>query len=125
MRVLGLIPARGGSKGLPGKNIRPLAGKSLIQRAFEGAVASGVVDRIVLSTDDAEIAAVAREFGLEVPFMRPARFAGDQSPMIDVAVDHPLLRTQFEVTEIPQIPNICFFIRSGRSSCCSGESVGR
>ena len=56
MKVLGLIPARGGSKTIPDKNIKPLAGKSLIQRAFECAVAAGVLDRIILSTDSIKIA---------------------------------------------------------------------
>lgn len=86
MKILGLIPARGGSKALPGKNIRPIAGKSMIQRAFECASACREVDRVVLSTDDEQIASSAREIGLEVPFMRPAEFARDESPMIDVAV---------------------------------------
>ncbi len=86
MKVLGLIPARGGSKGVPGKNVRPLLGRSLIERAFESARASGVLDRIVLSTDDAAAAGEARRIGLEVPFLRPTEFAGDTSPMIDVAI---------------------------------------
>jgi len=86
MRVLGLIPARGGSKGVPGKNIRPLAGKSLIQRAFECAAASGVLDRIVLSTDHPAIAEAARAYGLDDCILRPAELARDESPMIDVAV---------------------------------------
>jgi len=85
LNILGLIPARGGSKGVPRKNIRPLAGKSLIARTFETAMASGVFTRIVLSTDDAEIAAHAKEVGVEVPFMRPTAFASDASPMMDVA----------------------------------------
>jgi N-acylneuraminate cytidylyltransferase len=83
MRVLGLIPARGGSKGVPGKNTRFLLGKSLVERAFETATASGVLDRIVLSTDDPAIGRVAAQLGLEVPFLRPAEFARDDSPMID------------------------------------------
>jgi CMP-N,N'-diacetyllegionaminic acid synthase len=86
MKVFGLIPARGGSKGVPGKNIRPLAGKSLVQRTFECAQESGAVDRIMLSTDDSAIAEAARGFGLEVPFLRPADLARDESPMIDVAL---------------------------------------
>jgi len=85
MTVLGLIPARGGSKGIPRKNLRRLKGQSLLERTFECAVASGVVDRLILSTDDAEIARHAEELGLEVPFMRPAEYATDESPMIDVA----------------------------------------
>lgn len=86
MKVLGLIPARGGSKGLPGKNLKLLCGKSLLQRAFESAVAAGVLDRIILSTDDQSIASHARELGLEVPFLRPPDLAGDASPMIEVAI---------------------------------------
>ncbi|MBU4460257.1 MAG: acylneuraminate cytidylyltransferase family protein [Verrucomicrobia bacterium] len=86
MRALGLIPARAGSKGVPGKNVRPLLGRSLIERAFESARASGALDRIVLSTDDEAAAAEARRIGLEVPFLRPAEFAGDASPMMDVAI---------------------------------------
>lgn len=92
-KILGLIPARGGSKGIPGKNIKPLAGKSLIQRTFESAVASGVLDRIILSTDDAEIADHACSIGLETPFLRPAKIASDESPMIDVAL-HALMTLQ-------------------------------
>ena len=86
MKVLGLIPARGGSKGIPDKNIAPLAGKSLVQRAFETGRASGVVDRIILSTDDSRIAQVAESLGLEVPFMRPAPLASDGAAMIDVVI---------------------------------------
>jgi CMP-N,N'-diacetyllegionaminic acid synthase len=87
MKVLGLIPARGGSKGIPGKNLRQLAGKSLIQRAYESAAAAGVLDRIILSTDDLEIAATGRSLGVEIPFLRPPEFARDESPMIDVVID--------------------------------------
>lgn len=90
MNILGLIPARSGSKGVPGKNIRPLAGKSLVQRAFESAAASGVLERIILSTDDLEIAEAAKGFGLESPFLRPPEFSHDKSPMIDVAI-HALM----------------------------------
>jgi CMP-N-acetylneuraminic acid synthetase len=86
VKVLGLIPARGGSKGIPGKNIRPLAGKSLVLRAYEGAVASGAIDRVILSTDDEAIAAHARGFGLDVPFLRPSELAGDTAAMIGVAL---------------------------------------
>lgn len=86
MRLLGLIPARAGSKGLPGKNTRPFAGVPLFQRAFDVAAASGVVDRIVLSTDDEATARQAEAIGLEVPCLRPAAFARDESPMIDVVL---------------------------------------
>jgi N,N'-diacetyl-8-epilegionaminate cytidylyltransferase len=79
-RVVGFIFARGGSKGVPRKNLRLLAGKPLIAHAIETVRASSLVERIVVSTDDAEIAAVANQFGAEVPFMRPPELARDNSP---------------------------------------------
>ena len=69
------ICARGGSTGVPGKNIRPLCGKPLIAWTIEQALASGLADRVLVSTDSPEIAAVARSFGAEVPFLRPAELA--------------------------------------------------
>lgn len=84
--VLALITARGGSKGLPGKNIRTLAGKPMIAWSIEAARASGVVDRVVVSTDDAEIARVARDWGAEVPFLRPAELAGDNAAHVPVVL---------------------------------------
>lgn len=80
MNVVGFIFARGGSKGLPGKNIRPLAGKPLIAWAVEHARAVNRIRRLIVSTDSESIAEVARTFGAEVPFMRPSEFAGDDSP---------------------------------------------
>ena len=82
--VLGIVPARGGSKGLPGKNVRPLAGQPLLAYAAQAAKESGVLDRIILSTDSEEIAEVGRQAGLEVPFMRPASLAADETPMAPV-----------------------------------------
>ncbi|MDX2248435.1 MAG: acylneuraminate cytidylyltransferase family protein [Bacteroidia bacterium] len=87
MKILGVIPARGGSKGVPRKNIRPLLGKSLIQWTFEEAIKCPSLDRIVLSTDDDEIARHGKEIGLEVPFLRPEHLAADTTPMIDVLTD--------------------------------------
>jgi len=90
-RVLALIPARGGSKGVPGKNLRPLAGHSLVTYAVNAARESGVVDRIVLTTDTDEIADIGRAAGAEVPFMRPPHLAADDTPMLPViqhAVEH-------------------------------------
>jgi CMP-N-acetylneuraminic acid synthetase len=75
-----LICARGGSKGVPGKNIRPLAGKPLIGHAVEQAVAVAAIGRVLVSTDSPEIAAVARDHGADVPFLRPAELARDDSP---------------------------------------------
>lgn len=83
MRLLGLVPARGGSKGLPGKNIKPLAGLPLIGWTLRAARESGVLERIVVTTDSPEIAAVATSLGSPVRWLRPAELAGDLSPSID------------------------------------------
>ncbi len=80
MKVFGFIFARGGSKGLPNKNIRDLCGKPLIAHAIEAGMKTGRLDRIVVSTDSDAIADVARRFGAEVPFMRPAELGADTSP---------------------------------------------
>lgn len=85
MRVLGIIPARGGSKGVPRKNIRLLAGKPLLAWTAEAALAAKRLTRVVLSTDDAEIAETGRRLGLEVPFLRPAELAQDHTPALPVA----------------------------------------
>lgn len=82
--VLALIPARGGSKGIPRKNLLRLAGKPLIAYSIEQARASRHITRTIVSTDDPEIAAVARDCGAEVPFMRPAELAQDWSTDLDV-----------------------------------------
>ncbi len=85
--VLALVPARGGSKGIPDKNIRPLAGRTLLEYAAEAASASAVVDRVVLSTDSERVAEAGRRAGLEVPFIRPSELAQDDTPMLPV-IDH-------------------------------------
>lgn len=84
--IIALIPARGGSKGVPRKNIRPLAGRPLIAWTIETALAVADIGRVVVSTDDAEIAALAQTFGAEAPFLRPAELAADETP------DFPVLR---------------------------------
>lgn len=83
LRVLGLIPARGGSKSIPGKNLRQVAGKPLIAWTIEAAAASRYLDRCVLSSDDPEIIEAAKLYGCEAPFRRPAQYARDDSPGID------------------------------------------
>lgn len=80
MTVIALVCARGGSKGLPDKNVRPLGGRPLISRAIDTARAVSRVDRVVVSTDSRDIASVAREAGAETPFLRPAELARDDSP---------------------------------------------
>jgi N-acylneuraminate cytidylyltransferase len=78
--IVGAIFARGGSKGVPRKNIRQLAGRPLIAHAIETAKRARTLERLIVSTDDEEIASVARQYGAEVPFMRPAALAQDDSP---------------------------------------------
>jgi CMP-N,N'-diacetyllegionaminic acid synthase len=79
VKVLGVITARGGSKGIPGKNLKPLAGKPLIAHTIDAARVSGAFDRLILSTDDAAIADAARAHGCDVPFTRPAELARDDT----------------------------------------------
>jgi CMP-N,N'-diacetyllegionaminic acid synthase len=93
--MLGVVPARGGSKGLPGKNIRPLAGLPLIAHSIRCAALCPVIDRCVVSTDSEEIAAVARAHGGEAPFLRPPELATDTAPMLGV-LQHAL-RTMEEL----------------------------
>ena len=82
MKILAIIPARGGSKGIPRKNIKPLAGKPLIAWTIEVAFKAQGIDRVIVSTEDKEIALVAKKFGAEVPFMRPLTLAQDDTPGI-------------------------------------------
>ena len=84
--VLGVIVARGGSKGLPGKNLRPLGGRPLLVHTVEAALACAALDRTVLSTEDAAIRAAGRQAGCPAPFVRPAELAGDRSSTVDVAL---------------------------------------
>lgn len=87
--VLALVPARGGSKGLPGKNIRPLCGKPLIAWTIEKALKSQYVDVVLVSTDSPEISAVAAQYGASVPFLRPPELATDTATSLSV-VNHAL-----------------------------------
>lgn len=84
--ILALVPARGGSKGVPRKNIRPLLGKPLIAWTIEEAKKSRHISRIVVSTEDREIADVAVKYGAEIPFLRPEELAKDESPTIDCVI---------------------------------------
>ena len=95
MKVLGIIPARGGSKGVPRKNVRLLCGKPLLAYTVESALASKRLTRTILSTEDAEIAAVGGRCGIEVPFLRPAELALDTSPTFPV-VQHALAEMERE-----------------------------
>ena len=82
--VLALIPARGGSKGLSGKNILPLAGKPLISWSIETAHGSKYIDKCIVSTDDKDIADVAKSYKCEIPFMRPKELSLDEAPSFPV-----------------------------------------
>ena len=93
MRVLAIIPARGGSKGVPGKNIRDLGGKPLIAHTIECALQATRVTRTVVSTDDETIAEIARQYGADVPFMRPLDLATDRALAIPV-IQHALETTE-------------------------------
>lgn len=86
MRVLCVIPARGGSKSIPRKNIRPLNGRPLLDYSIKYAKACPLVDKVVVSTDDVEIAEIAKLCGAEIPFMRPAEYA------LDDTQDYPVVR---------------------------------
>jgi len=79
MTIVAIIPARGGSKRIPRKNIRPFAGKPIVAYSIAAAAECGLFDRIVVSTDDAEIASVARDFGAETPFLRPVELSDDHT----------------------------------------------
>lgn len=85
-RILAIIPARGGSKGIPHKNIIKLAGRPLISYTIEAGVNSRYVDYVMVSTDDTDIANVSQEFGAKVPFMRPAKLATDVAKTVDVVI---------------------------------------
>ena len=98
MTLLALIPARGGSKGIPRKNIRPLCYKPLLQWSIDAALAAACVDQVVVSTDDPEIADVAKAGGAEVPFLRPAELATDTVPGIA-----PVLHA---LDQLPQVSDV-------------------
>lgn len=106
MKILGLIPARGGSKGIPGKNLISLCGKPLLQYTCEAAKGSKILTRVILSTDDQKIADAATDFGIEVPFLRPKELSEDGTPMIDV-----LLHVLAELAKLKQEPDILVLLQ--------------
>lgn len=87
-RTVAIIPARGGSKRIPRKNIRPFAGKPMIAWSIEAALASGVFDEVIVSTDDQEIADIAKAHGASVPCLRPAELSGDTAAFMPVIRYH-------------------------------------
>jgi CMP-N,N'-diacetyllegionaminic acid synthase len=89
MAIVALVPARAGSKGIPGKNIKPLCGKPLIAYTAEVIRAANIFDRAILTTESVAIAEAGRAWGLETPFLRPAELADDDTPMLDV-IEHAI-----------------------------------
>ncbi len=85
MKILGLIPARGGSKGIPDKNKKELGGKPLLQYTIEAALNSEMLDRVIFSSEDTELITLAKSLGVDVPFVRPVHLAEDSSGSLEVA----------------------------------------
>lgn len=108
--TLAVIPARGGSKGLPRKNILPLGGKPIITWTIEAALACPVIDAVLVTTDDEEIAAIARLAGVEVPFLRPSDLAGDNATMLDTVL-HAV--NKFEQANTTQVSTIVLLQPTG------------
>jgi len=100
MRVVAIIPARGGSKGIPKKNIKELNGHPLISYTVAAAIKSEVFDKIIVSTDCAEIGEYCKNLGVEVPFLRPAHLASDSAKSIDV-IEHALDFLETKQSYIP------------------------
>jgi len=114
MKVLAVISARGGSKEVPRKNVRDLGGKPLVAHMFLKAKACKNIDKVICSTDDDEIAAVARECGVEVPFVRPDELADDHAPLISVT-QHAMLEMDklgFHADIVAQLAPTCPFIKT-------------
>lgn len=114
LRVIAVISARAGSKGVPGKNLRPLGDRPLIAHMIGAAVESPLVDRVIMSTEDNRIAGVSREFGAETPFVRPPELATDLVPLVAV-VKHAMeaLDRQGDRADIVlQLAPTCPFVRT-------------
>jgi CMP-N,N'-diacetyllegionaminic acid synthase len=107
MNILAIVPARSGSQSIPNKNIRPLLGKPLMAYSIDHGLKSKYINRVVVSTDDKHYASIAREYGAEVPFLRPSEFSKNNSPDIEFFI-HAL--DWFEQDE-NYIPDICVHLR--------------
>jgi CMP-N,N'-diacetyllegionaminic acid synthase len=139
VRYLALIPARGGSKGLPGKNMRLLGAKPLLQYTLEAARRSARLDKALFSGDDEAMIALAVRLGIPAPFVRPASLAADASPMLDVALhaldwleEHESVQAENLVLLQPTCPfrdsgdidaAVAAFEAAGRETLCSVEPV--
>ena len=102
MEVLAIIPARGGSKGLPNKNILPLLGHPLIAYSIKAAIESNLISRVIVSTDSEKIAKISRNYGAETPFLRPSKFAKDLSTDLEV-FDNALLWLKNNENYVPDL----------------------
>ena len=109
--MLAIIPARGGSKGLPGKNIKNLCGKPLISYTINAALSATCIDKVIVSTDDESIAQIAVDNGAEVPFIRPSEIATDTASAVDVylhAIDFMNTKKDREIKKfivlLPTVP---------------------
>lgn len=102
MSVVAIVPARGGSKGIPGKNIKPLCGKPLLAYTADVIRTAGIFDRALLSTDSKDIADMGRAFGLEAPFLRPEALARDDTPMLPV-IEHALEWLERDGTKVDTV----------------------
>jgi CMP-N,N'-diacetyllegionaminic acid synthase len=123
LSVLALIPARGGSKGLPRKNILPVNGRPLIEYTVDAARGCGCIDRIVMSTDDPEIAQVAVAAGCEVPFLRPAALSGDKARSVDVVLHALDALPPFDIVVLLQ-PTSPARSSSDIDACCQRVADG-
>lgn len=117
--IVALIPARSGSKRVPGKNIKPLAGHPLIAYSIRSALESGIFSQVVVSTDSERIAAIARHYGAETPFLRPPEYSGDTSPDIEF-VEHALTTLKEQGNEYE-----CFSILRATSPFRKAETIRR
>jgi len=113
MKVLAVISARGGSKEVPRKNLRKLANVSLVEHMFRKASACNLIDRVICSTDDQEIASIAKMCNVEVPFNRPVELANDRAPLVMVTQHamHAMDELGYEADIIVQLSPTCPFIR--------------
>lgn len=113
-KVLAVISARSGSKGIPGKNLKLLGAKPLVWHIFKKTLASQLIDRVVCSTDDGEIAQIAKEANVDVPFMRPSELSGDKVPLITVTqyMMQELDKQGYSADIIVQLAPTCPFIRT-------------
>jgi len=122
LKILAIIPARGGSKGLPKKNIQKLAGKPLLVHTIIAAKESKLINRIIVSTDDKEISKVATKSGVECPFIRPKKISGSNAKVLDV-VKHVLKFLKKKESYMPDIVTILYPTAPFRTSKMIDKSV--